>query len=168
VNDKNGIRSSNYKNVRSIRNRITVILFTSLLFLAVSCTTGSCFEETNADLKASFYLSSSDKPTAPDSLTLYGLGKDSLRYKKAPRVQPAFIPLDASAENCGFVIRINGVNDTISFSYSTFVHFISKECGYTYFHNLESVNTTKNIIDTIHIKLKSITTLNEPNIYIYY
>lgn len=148
--------------------KIPVILFICTLWLAVSCTPGSCFEEINADLKASFYLSSTGKLTPPDSLTLYGIGNDSLRYNKASRVEPAFLPLDASAENCGFVIRINGVNDTISFSYSTFIHLISKECGYTYYHNLSSVITTNNIIDTVQIKLRSITTLNEPNIYIYY
>ncbi|HBE41158.1 MAG TPA: hypothetical protein DDW27_08140 [Bacteroidales bacterium] len=138
------------------------------MFLAASCTPGSCFEETTADVKASFYLSSTGKPTAPDSLTLYGIGKDTTRYNKASRVQPALIPLDASAESCSFVIRINGVNDTISFRYSTFVHLISKECGYTYYHNLDDVLSTKHIIDTIEIKLRTITILNEPNIFIYY
>ena len=104
----------------------------------------------------------------PDSLTLYGIGKDSVIYKKTSRVQPAMIPLNASAPGCRFLIKINGVDDTISFFYSTFAHLISKECGYTFFHDLDSVAFTRNMIDTIQVKLKTITTFNEPNIFIYY
>ncbi len=106
--------------------------------------------------------------TAPDSLTLYGISSDSVRYKKASRVQPALIPLNASEDNCSFVMRINGVNDTIYFGYSTFVHLISKECGYTYYHNLDSVNATLHNIDSIHIDLRNVTTLDGTNISIFY
>ena len=105
---------------------------------------------------------------APDSLTMYGIGNDSIRYKKALKVQPALIPLNPSGEECRFVIRINGITDTISFSYSTFVHLISKECGYTYYHNLDSVNSTLNNIDSIFINQRIVTNLNGTNISIYY
>ncbi len=144
------------------------VFFGLIILLAVSCTTGSCFEETNSYVKASFYLYSGKKMTAPDSLTLYGISSDSVRYKKASRVQPALIPLNASEDNCSFVMRINGVNDTIYFGYSTFVHLISKECGYTYYHNLDSVNATLHNIDSIHIDLRNITTLDGTNISIFY
>ncbi len=154
--------------MRSFFNIIPGFFILCVLALSVACTPGSCFEETNAFLKASFYLNSTGKPLAPDSLTLYGIGKDTARYKKTQGVKSALIPLDASARRCGFVIRINGVNDTISFAYSTFVHLISKECGYTYYHGLDSVVSTRNIIDTIQIKLRTITTLDAPNIFIYY
>ena len=129
-----------------VKSRIILIqgvLFGYALLMIVSCTPGSCFEETNAYLKASFH--STGKLKAPDSLTLNGLGKDTARYKKAVKVQPALIPLNPSEENCGFVIRINGITDTISFQYTTFVHLISKECGYTYYHYLDTVYSTRNI-----------------------
>lgn len=139
-----------------------------VVFLTVSCTTGSCFEETNAYVKASFHLYSSEKMTAPDSLTLYGIGNDSIRYKKALKIQPALIPLNASADNCRFVIRINGVNDTISFNYSTFIRLISKECGYTYYHNIDSVYSTFHNIDSISLNLRTVTTIDGTNISIFY
>ena len=154
--------------MRSVFYIIQVIVFICTLVLSVACAPGSCFEETNAYLKASFYLNSSGKATPPDSLTLYGIGKDSAIYKKTLRVQNALIPLDPSSRRCKFAIRINGVEDTISFSYSSFVHLISKECGYTYYHSLDSVLSTRHIIDTIQVKFRTITTLNEPNIFIYY
>lgn len=156
---------------KEVKNNVKIILGALMgyaMLLAVSCTTGSCFEETNAYVKASFYLYSGKKMTAPDSLTLYGIGSDSIRYKKAPNIQPALIPLNASEDNCSFVIRINGVNDTISFNYSTFVHLISKECGYTYYHNLDSVYSTLHNIDSISLNLRNITTLDGTNISIFY
>ena len=149
-------------------NLIRGVLFGYALLMFVSCTPGSCFEETNSYVKADFLLYSNRKITAPDSLTLYGIGSDSIRYKKASRVQPALIPLNASDDNCSFVIRINGITDTISFSYSTFVHLISKECGYTYYHNLDSVNSTLHNIDSIYINQRIVTNLNGTNISIYY
>ncbi len=156
------------KVMKKVFNIIIVFIVACVLALSVSCTPGSCFEETNAYLKASFYQSSTGRAVPPDSLTLSGIGKDSAVYKKAARVQPAMIPLNSSAPGCRFLIRINGVDDTISFFYSTFVHLISRECGYTCFHDLDSLVFTRHMIDTVQIKLRTITTFNEPNIFIYY
>ena len=141
---------------------------TCILIISFSCTTGMCFEETNAFLETSFYLESTGKLKAPDSLTLTGLGKDTARYNKAAGIQPALIPLNASAENCTYIIRINGVSDTISFLYTSWLHLISKECGYTYYHYLDTAYSTRNVIDTILIKQRNVTTLNDQNIFIYY
>lgn len=156
------------KVMRNTFNIISAVVVACALLLSVSCTPGSCFEETNSYLKATFYRTSQGKPVPPDSLSMYGIGKDSAVYKKAGRVQPALIPLDPSASACGFLIRINGVDDTVSFFYTTFTHLISRECGYTFFHDLDSLAHTRNIIDTILIKFRTISTFNEPNIFIYY
>lgn len=137
--------------------------------LIISCTPGSCFEETNAYVKASFFLSETSKADAPDSLTLYGLGMNtSLVYRKALNIDQALMPLDASSDGCSFVIRINGVNDTISFVYSSSAHMISRECGYTFYHEIEEPAFTNNVIDDIEVVKSSITTLSEENIRIFY
>jgi hypothetical protein len=83
-------------------------------------------------------------------------------------VQPALLPLNASAGSCIYVIRINGLNDTIQFLYSNYPHLISKECGYTFYHILDLPVYTQNNIDTILIINRSITTANEENIRIFY
>ena len=123
------------------KNLLNIILLTTAasLFLLPSCTPGSCFEETNAYVKATFLLESTGKVAAPDSITLYGIGMDDRTiYKKSRYVSPALIPLDANSEGCGFVLKINGVNDTISFTYSTYLHMLSKECGYTFYHTIDT------------------------------
>jgi predicted nucleic-acid-binding Zn-ribbon protein len=146
-----------------------LLLLTAIVFLMLSCTPGSCFEETNAFLRASSYLSSTGKPVSPDSLTLYGVGMASdYIYLKKAGIQPLLFPLNASSDNCKFVIRINGVQDTLIIWYSSYPHLISKECGYTFFHTLDSVSTTYNIIDDVIIRNKNVTTFKEENIRIFY
>jgi hypothetical protein len=149
-----------------IPGSLFIMLPAIILFIA-SCTAGSCFEETESYLKASFYVNAT--VAAPDSLTLYGLNNDSLIYNKTVNVQPALFPLNASAESSSFVIQVNGISDTIQFHYTSYPHLISKECGYTYYHLLDSVpKYTQHFIDTIYVSNKTITNLNVENIRIFY
>lgn len=53
--------------------------------------------------------------------------------------------------------------DTISFYYLPVLHFISQSCGFTYHYQIESVQSTKNIIDTILINSDLITTKGNEN-----
>ena len=141
------------------------ILLPAIILFIGSCTAGSCFEETESYLKASFYVNTT--VSAPDSLTLYGLNNDSLIYNKTTNVQPALIPLDASAESSSFVIQVDGISDTIEFRYSSYPHLISKECGYTYYHQLDTLpRFTKHFIKDIYTSNQTITNLNVENIRI--
>ncbi len=133
-----------------------------------SCTPGSCFDETEARVKASMYQSAADKVVAPDSVSLFGLERDSAIYKKTSNVTSMLFPLDPTKETCTFLVKINGESDTVTFSYSSYAHFISKECGYTYYFTIEQPVTTNNIIDKIVVTRKTITTLNEENMRVYY
>lgn len=148
-----------------------VVISALWAMLISSCTPGACFEETGAFIKASFYENEGKMAMPPDSVTLWGSGMEEKKiYNRSTRVQPALLPLDASSGEVTFVIRINGVDDTVSFRYSSYPHFISKECGYTFFHNLDEdyYSATSNIIDTIVFRKSSVTTENEENIRIYY
>jgi len=145
-----------------------LIIVAAIMLLMISCTPGSCFEETESYVKASFYDNVSKTLHAPDSLTLYGLSNDSMIYNKTTSVQPALIPLNSSTESCTFVIDINGASDTVEFQYNSFPHLILKECGYTYYHHLDSVLFKNHAIKGIYISNKTITNLNVENIRIFY
>jgi hypothetical protein len=155
--------------MRSLRTNCLVAVVISAILQTVSCTPETCLEETTAEIKAPLYLSSTGKIVAPDSLTLYGLNSGSGKiYNNAKSITMVLLPLNPSAKNCGFIIRINGITDTILLWYDSFPHFITKECGFTYFHTIDSLIFTNNIIDTIRIKNRSVTTVNEENIRILY
>jgi hypothetical protein len=133
----------------------------------ISCTPGACYEETNAYLKATFYSNKSKEKNSPDSLTLIGLNKTEKIYNKESGIQPAFFPLDASSESCTFVIKINNVTDTIQFIYSSYPHLISKECGYTFYHKLDTFYLSRNAF-YVYKSSNNVTTANEENIRIFY
>lgn len=146
-------------------------LVSGFFLLFYSCTPQSCFEQTDALVKATLYLNKSGKLLAPDSLTIYGLNMETNKlYNRANRVTMAQLPLNASESQSTFIIKINGITDTLVFRYTSYAHLISKECGYTFYHNLisDSLTYSKNSIDTIYIPNNNITTLNEENIRIFY
>ncbi len=146
------------------------IISAGLSVLLFSCAPQSCFEPTDSTLNASFYFKQTFKLLAPDSLTIYGSGLSNNKlYDKAKSITVAKFPMNSSSLQCAFLVKINGVADTIQFKYTNYPHLISKECGYTFYHSLNDTLTySRNIIDSISIKNRNITTLNEENIRIYY
>lgn len=148
-----------------------ILLFTlssSGLYL-YSCTAGSCFDETESKVKATFYSMETGKILIPDSVTLYGVNMDTLKiYDSTTMLKRAEFPLYAAEQATRFVIFINGVNDTLEFSYSSYPHLLSKECGYSFFFTLDTVIHSRNIIDSISVEKNTITTFNEENLRIFY
>jgi hypothetical protein len=152
--------------MKRIPGALTAISIITIL-IALSCTEGSCFEETESYVKATFYKGT--VATAPDNITLFGMNKDSLIYDKATGVKVAKFPLNSVTESSRFIILINGISDTIVFRYNSYPHLISKECGYTFYHHLDTVpGFTKNNIDNITLSSPTVTNLNVENIRIYY
>jgi hypothetical protein len=148
----------------------SLLLITGIIFFLQSCTPGTCFEETKSSVKISFYSSTTRKALPPDSITVSGLERDSLIYFRAAKVQPALLQLNAATTSSSFILMINGVTDTIKITYSSYPHFISKECGYTFYQHLDTITPVGNfhIIKSIDYINRTITNLNIENIQIYY
>jgi hypothetical protein len=154
--------------MRSFRTNIAIAIIIAAVMQMMSCTPESCLEETVAKVKIPFYLYSTQQIKAPDSLTIYGLntGSDKI-YNSSKSISRAELPLDPRAESCCFVIRINGVTDTLLIMYDSYPHLISKECGYTYYHTIDSLTFLNNIFMIIK-KNMFVTTANGENFRIYY
>ncbi len=145
------------------------LICSGLILSFASCAPQGCFDQTESLVKADFYNNLNKRLQAPDSLTMYGLNMETNKiYDKNVEIQPAMIPLNTSADSCVIVIRINGTNDTIKFRYNSYPHLISKECGYTFYHNIEKPVTTLHEIDSIKLTNNLITNINGENIIIYY
>jgi len=155
--------------MRKYTPSILIIILSVAILIFDSCVSESCFDETIPFIRASFYKTGSNQAAVPDSITVYGIGNESAKiYNKAKNVSVMELPLDASSEACGFVIKINTVTDTLRFSYSNYSHLISKECGITFFHLLETYKVSGSAVDTIIFKNNNITTSHEENIRIFY
>jgi hypothetical protein len=154
--------------IKDFRLSRLIILLIMMKFIA-SCTADACLEETNSFLNATFYRVGGSKPSAPDSITVYGIGKESNKlYSKSLNVKTIKLPLDASSGSCGFVMKINVGTDTLKLNYSSYPHLISKECGITFFYALDSLRVNGTAVDTIIVMNKNITTFNGENIRILY
>ncbi len=154
--------------IKFIPRNLATIISGFVLFI-VSCTADSCFQETTSFLNASFYKTGTSTPVTADSITIYGISNETVKiYDKALKVSTIKLPLDASTETCGFVIKINTTTDTIKFTYSSYPHLISKECGITFYHTLDSYKVSGSKVDTIIFRNNNITILNEENIRIFY
>jgi len=149
---------------------IFLLYIAAIHFLALSCTPEACFEDTESFLKATFLNNSTGKAIAPDSVTLYAVGHEAnLIYNKSTGVQPARFPLNSASDTSRFVIRINGITDTIGFIYTSYPHLVSKECGFTFYHTLvDTVRYTRHNINYVYLGNNSVTTTNEENIRIFY
>jgi hypothetical protein len=154
--------------------RLTIPGFTAIFISGVclilnSCLEVACVDETEAYVKADFYSYKTLKAAIPDSITLYGMGKDTNKiYNKVKITPPALLPLNDSTDYSLFVIRINGVTDTLEFRYWSYPHLVTKECGYTFYHTIDTIYHTKHAIDSVSKFNENITTVNGENIRIYY
>lgn len=148
---------------------IHFVLFSVMIILLDSCTPQSCQEETETLAGASFYKTGLGKMTAPDTVTVYGSGKEARPiYDKAVKKAVIFLPLNPSGEKCSFIIKINNLSDTLSLFYSTFPHLVSKECGYIFHHDITGYKYTTNIIDTVIVTNKRITARDVENLRIFF
>jgi hypothetical protein len=155
----------NYKVLKFIPALVLLIALAHY----ISCTPLSCTEKTESLVNATFYKNRTDSIKPVDSLTVYGIGRDTSKiYNKSLNVKNVQIPLDASVGTCGFVFQLNDIIDTLTLTYTSYPHLISKECGYTYYHILDSYTVTGNTVDTIIFMNSRITTINEENIRIFY
>jgi len=148
---------------------LMLMLACLIIPLIQSCTPESCYQDTISQVKAGFYQTGTGASIIADTVSLHGLGMDSLLiHNKSSELTGVRFPLDPSATSSVFVFIINGITDTVTFNYSSFPHLISKECGYSMFHTLESYTSTRNLIDTIIIRNRNITIPNEENIRIFF
>jgi hypothetical protein len=145
-----------------------IALLAAAAVLTGSCAEQACLDETVAEVKAFFYKTGTGKSQAPDSITLFGMGRDTSRiYDKAENQTYIKLPLDPGSVQCTFILKINDITDTVTFLYSSYPHLVSAECGFTYFHNLDTVTGKQSDIDFIIIN-RNITTTDEENIRIFY
>jgi predicted nucleic-acid-binding Zn-ribbon protein len=147
---------------------VQLILLITLIQL-FSCSTGSCFDETESQVKATFYRNDTGSPQGPDSVTIYGISMDTMKiYDNIAGLKSAEFPLYGDDTRREFVLMINGINDTLTFEYISYIHLLSKECGYTYFYTLDTVLFSGTVIKSVTMEKKTITTFNEENLRIYY
>ncbi len=152
--------------------RISIILFfISSFILSVSCEDDNCRTSTDTRIKTIFYID--DETSVEDdvlsSLVVYStLWNDSIYYSKEGISNSLKFQLSPTEDISEIVFSALGINDTLTFYYNRELFLISPECGFITNYNIDSINFTKNQIDSIKIIQTSVSNIDEEHIQIYY
>lgn len=150
---------------RLLKFGIFIFLF-SLLGLA--CTNKTiCLEPQIVVLRGGFYYSNSDTSISLKDtfLTNFNIifGADTLYLDNLKNSRKFSVPLSTISDSTRFYFIADSTNiipeniDTIDVLHENKLNFISVACGYQLFHDINKINFTKHIIDTLYI---SSTTVN--------
>lgn len=153
--------------------RLIIILFTLSTSFMSCLNEDVCEDVATLPVRIGFYKVDTTTATSPkmaiDSITVFGLGNDSILYNNIYDVAQIEVPLNSNIDSCAFVIRFpdledadTGSYDTLWFIYERQPNLISMDCGFVTFYELKRINYTVNRIDSLHIDDSNIrNTLNE-------
>lgn len=139
-----------------------------------SCNTSGCIENQNSIPLAGFYSYTTGQAISIDSVAIGGVGApDDSLLNTGRAVSTIYLPLRSTAHTTSFYIRylqrnMDGMADTISFSYDSEPRFVSEDCGAMYFYRITSVSHTSLLIDSIGITDSLITNADIERIRIYF
>jgi hypothetical protein len=153
-------------NIRSLlvfnsRQLIPVLV---LLFCWSCLNEELCEDISDVPIRVGFYKVEDNviRAHSIDSITVYGLGRDSVIYNNNKSIQRVELPLDPGNDSCGFVFVFPEINDTVWFHYMRKPNLISLDCGFVTFYELEKIEHSGFLIQDTEITQTSITnTLDE-------
>jgi hypothetical protein len=153
---------------------ILIIIFLSIGFF--SCNTDeTCRKSRTVLLGMDFYLDTINKQTNQvvvqkltiDSLWVLGENLDKFFYAKQ-KTNTIKLPLNLFENETSFQMRFNKTTDTVTIKYKNITEFLSLDCGYIRTHEIDSVISTRNFIDSITILNQKVGTIYVENIKIHH
>lgn len=156
--------------------RFCLVIFSLLIFALVSCNEGDrCYEPVDTLMVTAFSVNEF-KPI--NTLIIYGVDRfdvgDTLVHDTLSTLTKRYtLPLSLTADSTGFVVKANGLKDTIYIRHSMIISFISENCGFApdyiisgfrYTAGIDSVKITDPKVNPKSIEKKT----NDQNISIYF
>ena len=158
--------------------RHSIFLLAAILLVGfAACNDEGCEGNTSSMPLAGFYSSQTKKAITIDSLTVYGVGVpgDSAIIHNRSTVTQVYLPFDVDAASSRFVFRYEqkafadlDITDTITVAYESRPYFHSKDCGAMYVFDIQSIETSHYLIDSVRVLTPTIDNTNSENIRIYF
>ncbi len=149
-----------------------------LIMLGWSCSSDECMQNKNALPLAGFYNSySPDTKINVDSIEVSGLGApgDSILFAGKSAINELYLPFRLDHDTTAYVFRYlhkelaaMNLTDTIRFIYTREPRFVSSACGVSYVFDIDSIETTHAIIDSVSCPFGQITNMATENLHIYF
>lgn len=166
--------------------RSTIVLaIVSVFFATCGCAPDEeCRKENIIRMKAMLYTQSFNETKktytpvehTPDSLSVWGLGNDSLLYDRA-QTNYVYLPLNKNAASSTFVLHYwyspdenthIDAQDTLVVSFVNTNTYISLECGCFVYQTLQDFQFTRHALDSIEVLNQQVNTFDEEHIRLYY
>jgi len=150
----------------------TVLLFAAVLLLS-ACSSNGCYEGMSVKLYANFYtvnLSGKTIPVQLDSMTVKGVGSDSILYKNKT-LSGFVLDLKPNALQTQFLVTTqqNGYifTDTLTLEHHNKPWFQSMECGCRVFSTLDACRVGGFIFKSATIKDSAVINLKSEHVRLY-
>lgn len=118
----------------------------------VACeSTSRCKDRTEVQINVGFYtlIDTTETDTILSNPVIYGVGReDSVLTAGISSVKAVGLPPVPGAEGCTYIFEYGGTADTLKFTYSPELQFLSFECGFIEVYRNLTLETTHNIIDS--------------------
>ncbi len=101
-----------------------------------------------------------------DSVSVWGVGNDSLLYDNSYAVGTLGLPLRGDSSLTAFVILWHNEYDTLYIHHDNTRKFISSACGCAIYHTIDTVWSAGTFIDSLYIVNSSVETIQQTNIHL--
>ena len=102
-----------------------------------------------------------------DSITVRGLGNDSLLYDNKTSLTSIFLPLRTDSNLTAYELRAYNRTDTLYIRHDNNVNFISLACGCFVYHELTDISFAGTLIDSLNILNATIENYKQDNLRLY-
>ena len=167
---------------KAIVHLLFATLICSLCFMSCTQDRQPCLQPKQQRLLAGMYHASdsagivtitSINLASPIICTIGAVNNETIYYGSISAGHTYALYLSSTADSCLYYIKPDTGSvtlfDTLSFYYQRQLNFLSNACGYTYFYNIDHVNTTNHNIDSLVLKNTLVSTnVNVEHLKIYF
>ena len=151
----------------------TIGLFVLLAVLAACEPDKTCRQD--VDVNATILLKGTFIDTAGvassfttwDSITVQGVGSDSVLYDNEKSVSKLLVPLRIDKNVTAYALTWRGKTDTLYMWHDNTQRFISMACGCVVYHTIESVAGRSVWMDSLKLVNSAVENIEQDNVQVY-
>jgi len=146
---------------------ITKIILLLAILLTVSCNNDEqCRKNRYVKMQVGIYHVTYNPTTKTrtatyltiDSLTVKGIGVDSILYNNEKSKYSMTLPLNKLDTVSKFQVTFNNTTDTVTILHTNYDTYLSLECGCIKTHTIDSVKTSNHFLDSVSISIHDVNT----------
>ena len=131
-----------------------------MIVLCIGCQPDNQCRKENIAEAAVAFKDKDLKNISLDSVSIQGVGQDSILYNNKKSVREVSLPLHKTQNQTQFIFSSGSLIDTLTIEHINTENFISLECGCFIYHTIENAYSSGTWIDSVAIINKEITTAN--------